>query len=193
MWEDIRTDWHTVKLPCLQFVCLCVSSWLNVLQRSFWMELPPRPNWLWCELIIRVSVVKEAQRQHFKQPTTNWPLNNRPTTVQQPSNNQSTTNSNQHPLQDFDLPLVLPVVLPVSLSLSEWLSLYLRAGSDGQVLTANHIWLFSLFLPGGAAAADRSDSAHVNCLKSAAGRHLSKSPSPGNNDELWESSLHSET
>lgn len=180
MWEDIRTDWHTVKLPCLQFVCLCVSSWLNVLQRSFWMELPPRPNWLWCELIIRVSVVKEAQRQHFNQPTTNWPLNNHPT-----------TNSNQRPLQDFDLPLVLPVSL--SLSLSEWLSLYLRAGSDGQVLTTNHIRLFSLFLPGGAAAADRSDSAHVNCLKSAAGRHLSKSPSPGNNDELWESSLHSET
>lgn len=31
------------------------------------------------------------------------------------------------------------------------LSLYLRAGCDGQVLTANHISLFSLFQPGGAA------------------------------------------
>lgn len=187
MWEDIRTDWHTVKLPCLQFVCLCVSSWLNVLQRSFWMELPPRPNWLWCELIIRVSVVKEAQRQHFNQPTTNWPLNNRPTTVQQPT----ATNVLFRTL--IFLLYFLSYFLSLSLSLSEWLSLYLRAGSDGQVLTTNHIWLFSLFLPGGAAAADRSDSAHVNCLKSAAGRHLSKSPSPGNNDELWESSLHSET
>lgn len=187
MWEDIRTDWHTVKLPCLQFVCLCVSSWLNVLQRSFWMELPPRSNWLWCELIIRVSVVKEVQRQHFNQPTTNWPLNNRPTTVQQPT----ATNVLFRTL--IFLLYFLSYFLSLSLSLSEWLSLYLRAGSDGQVLTANHIWLFSLFLPGGAAAADRSDSAHVNCLKSAAGRHLSKSPSPGNNDELWESSLHSET
>lgn len=186
MWEDIRTDWHTVKLPCLQFVCLCVSSWLNVLQRSFWMELPPRPNWLWCELIIRVSVVKEAQRQHFNQPTTNWPLNNRPTTnsnQQQPTSSSGLWSSSCTSCRTSCL----------SLSLSEWLSLYLRAGSDGQVLTTNHIRLFSLFLPGGAAAADRSDSAHVNCLKSAAGRHLSKSPSPGNNDELWESSLHSET